>query len=809
MWLFIIIIAIVLYYVYKGHQEREEQERQRRVLEQRLAQQRAELLASENRKQKVIESAKLYPHAFYALIKQLDIQDIPSIRVTLPGTSKSNWSKKKESSNNISKQETNKQQGCLVSRNSSSILRFSHIQTTLPKINTRRFILDDNPVIREFTLKNRIGRSIDSLSSDEYERIYKFLGDLQKQEKRIKEELREEDIRIKFEDQILDNKKRSKYYTKFLASQSGVTDRKEYCILNLSLLDRFISSISNSEYKRIRQLYPEATDYFENLGIPSKESKEEYISANEDRIIEIDKVIEEYNKLKKKYPFGLPAFEKEYAWSVGGKIIDLTIEQIIEYEDKIAQCEKRASEEFFYKHWQKTQKDFSTNCLNAKNNTLTGWGGYSYKVPLVPTLVYKDNSDTDFTLWQFFYKSYSEDETVDTSYYPEKSENRRIIPKLLNKTTRYPQSVYSKLIRFIEELKKVYGNENKLVVLFSCSSMGNSQSLINYHFSSLFNELDTLNIPYFPIGEVSNRQTAQAKYIVIDLITTNDSLRNNTKHLHACKRIYKSQSPEYNDSDRYSDVVYISILKGLDRDEMLALNKKIDDEKEKEEQRKRKEAELKKKQEEEARKRREQEEEARKRREQEEARRKAELAKYKSDKDAIIKVLQNNGIQCFYHFTARENLSSIRQLGGLFSWYSMEQRGKGIPCPGGGNLSRQLDQSRGLEDYVRLSFTKNHPMMYVAKNEGRIANPVVLEISIDVATLKGTKYSNKNATIRREPVNIGETISDLRQIHFQTVRQINHFNLDDEEKSFYQAEVLVKTFIPIDYIMNLDNPIIP
>ena len=215
------------------------------------------------------------------------------------------------------------------------------------------------------------------------------------------------------------------------------------------------------------------------------------------------------------------------------------------------------------------------------------------------------------------------------------------------------------------------------------------------------------------------------------------------------------------------------------------------------------------KQREEEERRKRQEEETKRKRELEEARRKAELAKYKSDKDAIIKVLQNNGIQCFYHFTARENLSSIRQLGGLFSWYSMEQRGKGIPCPGGGNLSRQLDQSRGLEDYVRLSFTKNHPMMYVARNEGRIVNPVVLKISIDVATLKGTKYSNKNATIRREPVNIGETISDLRQIHFQTVRQINHFNLDDEEKSFYQAEVLVKTFIPIDYIMNLDNPIIP
>lgn len=214
-----------------------------------------------------------------------------------------------------------------------------------------------------------------------------------------------------------------------------------------------------------------------------------------------------------------------------------------------------------------------------------------------------------------------------------------------------------------------------------------------------------------------------------------------------------------------------------------------------------------KREEEERRKR--QEEEAKRRREQEEARRKAELAKYKPDREEIIRILRNNGIQCFYHFTARENLSSIRQLGGLFSWYSMEQRGKVIPCPGGGGLSRQLDQSRGLEDYVRLSFTKNHPMMYVAWNEGRIANPVVLKINIDVAALKGTKYSNKNATIRREPVNIGDSISDLKQIHFQTVRQINHFNLEDDEKSFYQAEVLVRSFIPIDFIMNLDNPIIP
>ena len=58
------------------------------------------------------------------------------------------------------------------------------------------------------------------------------------------------------------------------------------------------------------------------------------------------------------------------------------------------------------------------------------------------------------------------------------------------------------------------------------------------------------------------------------------------------------------------------------------------------------------------------------------------------------------------------------------------KKGISILKPGGGNLSRSLDARDGLQHYVRVSFVKDHPMMFVAMNEQRISNPVVLEIDL-------------------------------------------------------------------------------
>ena len=95
-------------------------------------------------------------------------------------------------------------------------------------------------------------------------------------------------------------------------------------------------------------------------------------------------------------------------------------------------------------------------------------------------------------------------------------------------------------------------------------------------------------------------------------------------------------------------------------------------------------------------------------------------------------VLNRYNIKKLYHFTDRDNLENIIKHGGLFSWADCESRGINIPKPGGSDTSRALDRRDGLQKYVRVSFTTQHPMMYVAMNDGRISNPVILEIDPEV-----------------------------------------------------------------------------
>lgn len=167
----------------------------------------------------------------------------------------------------------------------------------------------------------------------------------------------------------------------------------------------------------------------------------------------------------------------------------------------------------------------------------------------------------------------------------------------------------------------------------------------------------------------------------------------------------------------------------------------------------------------------------------------------------IKKILSKQNIKTLYHFTDKSNIDSIIKSGGLYSWYYLDNNGIHIPAPGGNQLSRNLDKRYELENYVRLSFKKNIPMKYVTQNDGRIKDPVILEIDIDVNFLKTTLFSNKNATSKDS--NIGGTLNDFKKIRFDILKNKEWRN--EEEKSFWQAEVLVKEHVPLENIRNLNN----
>mgnify|MGYP003494453474 CR=1 FL=1 len=166
-----------------------------------------------------------------------------------------------------------------------------------------------------------------------------------------------------------------------------------------------------------------------------------------------------------------------------------------------------------------------------------------------------------------------------------------------------------------------------------------------------------------------------------------------------------------------------------------------------------------------------------------------------------FRVMKLNNVEKLYHFTDRENLESIKKNGGLYSWDFCEKNNLSISKPGGDELSRSLDKRYGLENYVRLSFSRNHPMMHVAKSQNRINNPIILEIDPEVIFWKNSKYSDKNAT--RNDVIVGEELDNFKGIKFNIAKQATHFDLAPEDKQYYQAEVLVLEKIPLEFIKNI------
>lgn len=176
---------------------------------------------------------------------------------------------------------------------------------------------------------------------------------------------------------------------------------------------------------------------------------------------------------------------------------------------------------------------------------------------------------------------------------------------------------------------------------------------------------------------------------------------------------------------------------------------------------------------------------------------------YKNNYDEFKKLIEQHHITTLYHFTDRENLESIIKNGGLYSWADCEQKGIGISKPGGSLDSRNLDKRDNLQNFVRVSFVREHPMMYVAMNDGRISNPVVLEIDPEVIYWQDSLYADRNAT--KNGALVGSSIDDFSQLHFNSFKAKKHFDLDADEQKFYQAEVLVKNHIPLQFIKNIGN----
>lgn len=169
----------------------------------------------------------------------------------------------------------------------------------------------------------------------------------------------------------------------------------------------------------------------------------------------------------------------------------------------------------------------------------------------------------------------------------------------------------------------------------------------------------------------------------------------------------------------------------------------------------------------------------------------------------IVKKYNIDGI---WHFTDRANIDLIKQHGGLLSHAELIRRNVAIPAPGGNDLSHDADHCKGLDEYVHLAFVDDHPMLYAAKQDGRIQNPIWLKIKITVLQIPGVLYcanvSNKSGV---PTLNAEEAAT---QIDFEVL-----FTWLDWRDSLVQqrlraarkSEIIVPNLVPIDYIMGWKN----
>lgn len=174
----------------------------------------------------------------------------------------------------------------------------------------------------------------------------------------------------------------------------------------------------------------------------------------------------------------------------------------------------------------------------------------------------------------------------------------------------------------------------------------------------------------------------------------------------------------------------------------------------------------------------------------------------KVDEKQIRQYLSDNGITHFYHFTERENIENIKRNGGICSLKYCLLNAIEVKTKGDMTLLRDKDAFLHLEDYARLSFCDKHPLIKKRQEAG--ADLVLLKIKLDVAWIYDTLFSDRDAAQPNH--HHGSTIEDLKRVSMEAVHKSNLEEWDPDYE-FNQAEVMVKSIIPIEYIENIDNPI--
>lgn len=159
-----------------------------------------------------------------------------------------------------------------------------------------------------------------------------------------------------------------------------------------------------------------------------------------------------------------------------------------------------------------------------------------------------------------------------------------------------------------------------------------------------------------------------------------------------------------------------------------------------------------------------------------------------------------------YHFTDTRNIEGIVELGGLYSFKRLDTSNiEDIFC-GGNDWSHDADIMSGVDDYVHLCFTTNHPMEYLARQEGRIQETFWIKVHRDVLRLKGVMFTNDVSN--KAGVELLTNEEAVEELDHDAIFNFIDFDIPGNlrrKQAAEKYEILVPKHIPLEFLVNING----
>lgn len=169
-------------------------------------------------------------------------------------------------------------------------------------------------------------------------------------------------------------------------------------------------------------------------------------------------------------------------------------------------------------------------------------------------------------------------------------------------------------------------------------------------------------------------------------------------------------------------------------------------------------------------------------------------------------ILAKYNIKSIWHFTDESNIDLIRANGGLLALGELERRRISIPSSGGNQWSHDADKYKGVHEYVHAAFLDDHPMLFAAKQDARIAKPVWLQIDASIILEPDVLFTNDVSNKAGIQLLTADQARD--QIDFEvlfTYTDWRNPEIQARRRAALKSEVLIPRSIPLNKILGQKN----